>query len=967
VAAATILGSCDLRAENWQQASSSKSIDLVDRLEDVRLADENPPEGTGVRIEFDVESECRTSVGVFDRNSGQLVRTLLCGEPLLPGRHAVPWDGLDNRGRTVAAGDYEWRLIASPGFRAKYIMTIGINPPGGENPVPRRSWVGDHNGAGIVDVDESGIYVGSPVTEGLMMLAKVDSASSRVLWTREQFYQGGRLTRAATSGQHVYLLHPNGKLRRLNKANGDVEAEWQVRPEGEAPSDVDARGDNLVVVENGANRVTWLSSTRGKDLATVPLTNPSCVAVIEPNERGGAVVGCGRDLYIVHPERAVRRVATLGGSIGAIDYDPTREELWAVVDGHQVVRLNADFQVVRTYGDQPREQGPLDPTRFAGVYDIAADLQGGFFVGEPGQPPRRVAHLSRDGSLIEQWFGGMSFYVGGAFDPADPSLLYGIAPEGAVNVYRINYEAGTWDMEASYSTGRLGDGMFPFAGAYRAVRRNGELYLYHRVIPSVLRLDPHLRRAVPVAIAGRVINQGRTFFQFAGSGREGYPRPWIAAAEQDGYRDPNQAPALYSWTDTDGNGEFDPAEFRFYAEAKRRLSFHNPGDFARNGDYIGPAKTNEPYALVRLPVSNWEGPKKSAPRWDWDRVETAGEITADSYGYGSPRSVTVGPDDSVSVSYQAGIMIREHDQFEGGGWPESALRGARVLGFDAKSRPTFVVGRQSKDSAEANTGVLYYPMQTATGPNHSIIVNDQTKQPAQVWTHDGLYVGGFFDNRADDGRDAGFYRVHGDDNQGATLVTANNGKTYWLMPYQGHNRLYEITGWNDWQRQSGAVTLPRREAAESINGSGLTARYDRENQLMLETIEAPIYYEPFAAERHSKEVSPPYKVEWIGFVTPPVADRYQFYTLLGTHEQAAIWIDGRLVHADGFRDSLNRSIDLIAGHRHRIRIEYINPDGRAELKLLWSSRVIDPTRLAREALYPASTDRPARQPKEPQQ
>ena len=56
-------------------------------------------------------------------------------------------------------------------------------------------------------------------------------------------------------------------------------------------------------------------------------------------------------------------------------------------------------------------------------------------------------------------------------------------------------------------------------------------------------------------------------------------------------------------------------------------------------------------------------------------------------------------------------------------------------------------------------------MQTTSGPHRSVIVNDQTQQPAQVWTHDGLYVGGFFDHRANDNFDDGLYRVHGDDNQ----------------------------------------------------------------------------------------------------------------------------------------------------------------------------------------------------------
>ncbi len=933
--------------------STAPTIIPTDRPSEIRLANARPPKAPRTELEFEVASPGTTSLGVFDRASGRLLRTLWSGEKTGVGKYSVPWDGLDNRGQPVPAGTYTWRAVTVPGLAARYVTTIGINPPGGEHPVPRRSWVGDHVGGGIVDVDESGVYVGSPMTEGLMMLVKVDTASSTIAWRREQFYQSGRLTRAAASGAHLFMLHPNGKLRRLNKNSGRVEAEWQIAPDGKAPADVDALGRNLVVAEGHRQQVVWLSAESGQEVAAVALESPACVAAVADAERGAVVAASGADIFVVQPGRTPTKVATLAGSIVALDYDPQRKELWAVVDGHQVVRLDQQFRLRQTYGSQPREFGPYDPTRFAGIYDIAADLQGGCYVGEPGHPPRRIAHLARDGSVIDEWFGGMSFYVGGTFDPGDPSRLIGIAPEGMVNVYRIDFATGAWELEATYSTGRLGDGMFPNAAAFRAIRRDGQLYLYHRVVPAVLRLDPDQRRAVPVAIAGRVLNRGRTFFQFAGTGRDGFPIPWVAAAEHHGFRELNQAPARYSWADTNGNGEFEPSEFRFYPQAKRGLSFHNPGDFTSNGDYLGTANINQPEALVRLPVSNWEGPEKAAPRWDWSRAETAGEIVADSYGYGSPRGVRVGPDDTVSVAYQAGIMIREHGQYEGGGWPEAALRGSRVLAFDADLQPSCVVGRQSKNGAEANTGVLYYPMQTAAGPNRSIVVNDQTKQPAQVWTHDGLYVGGFFDGRADDGRDGRFYQVHGDDNQGATLVTTAAGKTYWLMPYQGHNRLYEITGWNDWQRQSGSIELADRNAAAEPGGTGLTARYDQGSRLVLETVESPIFFEPFGAEPHAAQVMPHYKAVWTGYLQPLATDRYGFDSLLGKREQLAVWIDGRITHARGFgKQDVDFPVELAADHRHRIRIEYINPDGRAELKLLWHSRVLDPQRLPAKRLYP---------------
>lgn len=80
------------------------------------------------------------------------------------------------------------------------------------------------------------------------------------------------------------------------------------------------------------------------------------------------------------------------------------------------------------------------------------------------------------------------------------------------------------------------------------------------------------------------------------------------------------------------------------------------------------------------------------------------------------------------------------------------------------------------------------------------------------------------------------------------------------------------------------------------------------------------------------------------------ADRYRFHTPLGSGEKVAVWIDGRLAHSAGFRSLVT---DLVAEHRHHIRIEYINPDGRVELKLLLSSRVTNPISLNIKRLHPA--------------
>ncbi|MAR12565.1 MAG: hypothetical protein CL681_21665 [Blastopirellula sp.] len=902
-----------------------------------------PPTGH-LPITFNVTQPGRTSVGLYDPTGSRLVRTVMTGDTLAAGKHTRWWDGRDDTGKPLPAGEYLWKRITVPGFQARYVTTIGINPPGGEHPTPRRSWVGDHVGAGTIDVTPNGIFIGSTMTEGMMMALRVAADQSGIHWRREQFYEGGRLTRISATAQTVYLLHPTGKLRKANAKSGDIQATWDVGRDEASPSDLDSNSRGVCLTYPTTGKVVWRDHD-GKITAERAVPNARLVALVSEDSQKALVVTGEKQLVRCSPDAPPQTVGQLPASITALDFDRTRQDAWIVLHGHQVVRLDQQLRIKQSYGERPRPLGPYHHRFMAGVSDIAADGMGGYWVTEPSQPPRRVAHYGATGELQTEWYGGMSFYVSAAFDPVEPEVLYGIASEGYVHQYRIDFDSGQWTLEACYHTGRLGDGMFPNSGGFRAVRQNHATYLYHRVVPSVIRLDPKQRRAVPVAVAGRVLNQGRTFVQFAGTGQDGYPQPWVAAAKHSGYADLSTAPKLYSWADTNGDGKFQPQEFVFYETKTRGVSFHNPGDYLANGDYVGATHVNEPQAIVHLPVTRMEGPQHDAPRWDWSKTQTKGTITANSYGYGSPRSVTVTPDGAMHVTYQAGIMIHEHGQYEGGGWPEKALRGSRLLTFDNRFEPRYSVGRQSKTGSEANQGVFFYPMQSYAGPNHTILVNDQTKQPAQVWSQDGLFLGSVFDRRAKDGLADGFYQVHGDDNQGGAMVRHPNGKTYWLMPYQAHNRLYEVTGWDDWQQDQGTIRLERSPAAPRRDGKGLTVVYSQKGKTVYSGREDLIYYERFGPERHADKFNGFYKATWEGYLTPAISDLYQFQSLLGANEQLAIWIDGKPVHARVDGKQVDRSVQLTANHPHAIRVEYINPEGRAELNVLWSSQVLDVGRI----------------------
>ena len=156
------------------------------------------------------------------------------------------------------------------------------------------------------------------------------------------------------------------------------------------------------------------------------------------------------------------------------------------------------------------------------------------------------------------------------------------------------------------------------------------------------------------------------------------------------------------------------------------------------------------------------------------------------------------------------------------------------------------------------------------------------------------------------------------------------------------------------------MNAPAITPLANSGGQGLKARYCQNGKVVfetietIETIETPTYFEPLGAEPHADKVTPFYKVVWTGDLHPTMTDRFKFQTLLGKSERVAIWIDGKLFHAKGFgKAAFDLAVDLSAGSPVRIRIEYINPDAHAELKLLCRRRILDLQPLPRKILFAA--------------
>src|SRR5437773_8772291 len=78
-------------------------------------------------ISFRLREAGQVSVAVYDAE-GKMLRELSRGTRMEPGEHSLTWDGLDRYGKPAPMGEYEWRLLRTPGFTREFLVNVGTNP-----------------------------------------------------------------------------------------------------------------------------------------------------------------------------------------------------------------------------------------------------------------------------------------------------------------------------------------------------------------------------------------------------------------------------------------------------------------------------------------------------------------------------------------------------------------------------------------------------------------------------------------------------------------------------------------------------------------------------------------------------------------------------------------------------------------------------------------------------------------------
>ncbi len=784
-------------------------------------------------VHYRLSEPGQVSLAVYERDTGVMLRTLLSGEPQEAGAHSVAWDGLDRLGNPVVPGTYEWKLLQTPGLKSEYLLTLGTNP----GTAPYDTWPGNHNGIHGVAVDGDNLYIAASGAEvsPMLIVTSLDGTERRHTAGQAEAWQGA--IRLISGGEFYYFLQGNGRLG-IRRTDG----EWVghhafkdlVWPEDE-PKNVGQRMD--IALDVAGERHQFAVSYRDHDtirwvdVGTLDPQRRADVAFLDsvtvPDPRGIAFDQEGR--LLVTSESRLLRLSRENQVPEVLAEDlvaPERVDVCAatgdifVVDGgasQQIKRFGSDGALRKTYGREGgRKQGLYVATDFLGVSDIAADGKGGFVICEMGTAPRRVTHFNASGEVVNEWYGGQQFFQHANPDPADPTSVWISSHWGWVVQVKMDYEARSWKVFATYRVQGMANGMMP--GHHSHVgweirRHNGVAYLTRDGLPYLLRVDEENHALIPVMASGNQITHY-----------------WSAQPEfiQQLLENDRQSPyKSYLWTDRNGDGLVQPEE----VELSRWSAWWSGWSMDRDFNILGASATE----VFRIPVTGWSA--DGLPTYAWGEPEKILDAPAGVVqlaGYGADFGGLYRHEDGSHFG-----LFNDRTETHGYAWTGDMFKKTGLIRWGADGVPLWVVGRHATERANP-PGQTHNPIEIMGVVHDSVVIGERVVQPAVAWDMDGLYVGRFFDNRADDGLPNALYTwwrpigggegysegyINYDMLVGGAIHALPDGDVLWFAPGWNNTMVYRVTGWDGWQRQTGRVEVREKPVHATAQGSGLLGQY----------------------------------------------------------------------------------------------------------------------------------------------
>jgi len=931
------------------------------------------------------------SAGIYDPE-GRLLRNLIFGDKMEAGKMWLAWDGLDELGNPMTPGDYEWRVLTRQPFVATLVANLGVSHPEGA----ARAWGGNHRGPESVASDKDGYYIGFPHSEGtgLLLALYPDGTRRWTLTYKDKYANAPEAMATDGAGRLVMLAHPNGNGLRLNvlsTLDGGFINGFQAAidpapaPWGWIHNVRIAAHDGVAVISYRTHdRVRWIDLKDGREMASANLPAPDGITMDADGVAwivtSDGVVRWQRD---GEPEKVWKE--TQLDAPQAIAWDAKSGNFLIAEGGtQQIVRVTRTGKVVRRFGRAGgREFGPWHGENFLDVCDLAPDGEGGFLVTE--LRIRRTARFDGKGKLVAEWFGGQRWGHCASLDPEAPTLGVIEGGEKSLALVRMDHKAGTWKMLETFAEPDT-CGIFPVLQSEKwELRRHGGRLWHVFINPNAgiaaYEIDRKNGKLIPRAMLGRM------------DLRKNLPPLW---SEAMALQELTSKPNGFVWSDDNGDGILASSEVTFGAY---NFPWGFNLDVAKDWTLtLGDASTKS--AWVTISNLNAADPA-TPPRWDLNG-RTQSEATwpeqvfnQEAYGTRPSTIALLRGDDGETWELIRGHGAANEDR-QGGFWPEFYGGSDRLVKWNADGEAAWVVGRHI--GGRGRFTCAYGLLGPVCG---NMVVRDRYGIPTSIWAEDGLYAGNLMESWPDDGYPSWVYDYWNDhadslleyDQNFNGLWSYSDGSVYYSMQGRSSSPVFRIDGWDNWQRQRGKIELKSVPSAAAQKGTGLQAAYfanpDLAGNPIVTQVDPQIWFE--ASPRLTDGLiratwgqgSPVegvpadgFSVRWTGEIEPRFTEPYRLIVETDLQAKVRVWLgDEWVIDDDGTancrsaridrnfpcRRNASRPIELNAGQRYPLRIEFSHSEGESGIHLMWQSRTQERLHVPSTALYPPPLPAPTTQ------
>jgi hypothetical protein len=724
----------------------------------------------GPSISYKLPAAGYVSLAVYD-SSGTMVRPLLYGVQQPVGAHIQQWDGLDRYGQPVPPGQYQWRLLQTPGFSREFLVDVGASHLWSV----LDGWPGNHTGPTLVYVGpDDSLYIAAQISEGPPHIVKLTPDGRKKHWADSCNSMGGfdsQLTAMVVNGGVLYCKDLTGKVypfdaHTLAPLNAPTPAKLAF-PDPAQATDI-KNNQTLKIVGNTVQR-------------------------LNANGTPAATYGASRVYGKFDPLQFDTLLAIACDSQGnfyTIEQYPRR-----------VAKFTSDFKLVdQWFGGQhwgtKVSVDPADPTVFCAYLDDSHLSRG------------KIDHANRDWTVTDVFpIPPNSTWVEGCAAPNRAVWHVDILP----GTYRYYWEVRHVGTD-TYLLCR--SGLVDGSGV------------------TVLKVDEVNKKLVPVATLGAIKYSApsppdwwlQKFNLAAGM--------TIAQAMQAA--GPGQKRFSYTWSDANGNGAVDQEEI-LVASVGNQLSHQRYAvDSNWNITMVGQVN-NRPVLATIINEGTSAAPAWNFDHWKTVSLQLpAAEATAIGFSSNPTAAVEVGADGSVYVAMNAvPPKTPTSDPYPANQTTHCTFLkfdAAGKLLFSVGQH-----GTDKSGSHGPAPGGSFTLLRSILGTVNDNVVLVDACAPACVFTSDGLYAGCFRDdagyNPAWLGADATwqqlaygqqqitntagnsrkFSPVIGDDVHTGELIVTPKGEVIWGQ--QGVNSMlfYRIKGFDRWQRQSGMIEVKSKE------------------------------------------------------------------------------------------------------------------------------------------------------------